>query len=157
MTLLLEPNVLHVNAAGTRTIADFYLLPHSHTFPDPPGEKAPLIHPCRRCGEFSRKNALERVVGANPPPMLLREGVVGECLLDCRLHQLGDPGQAQATQLLARSDSLLACRTSWPRWFQGVSRIAAYARFSHATFYRFANGSNERQRWPLPRAAAPHF
>jgi hypothetical protein len=25
MTLLLEPNVLHVNAAGTRTIADFYL------------------------------------------------------------------------------------------------------------------------------------
>ena len=28
------------------------------------------------------QDALERVVGANPPPMLLRETVVGECLLD---------------------------------------------------------------------------
>src|SRR5262245_6978283 len=45
-----------------------------------------------------------------PPPMLLREGVVGECLLDCCFHQLGGPGQAQATQLLDHSDSLLACR-----------------------------------------------
>ena len=49
-------------------------------------------------------------VAANPPPMLLREGVVGACLLDCRFHQLGGPGQAQATQLLDYSDSLLACR-----------------------------------------------
>src|SRR5215813_7128830 len=56
------------------------------------------------------QDALERVVGANPPPMLLRESVVGECLLDCRFHQLGGSGQAQATQLLDHSDSLLACR-----------------------------------------------
>src|SRR5215813_7622743 len=33
------------------------------------------------------QDALERVVGANPPPVLLREGVVGECLLDRRFHQ----------------------------------------------------------------------
>src|SRR5262249_48076891 len=43
------------------------------------------------------------VVGANPPPMLLRESVVGECLLDCHFHQLGGPGQALATQLLDHS------------------------------------------------------
>src|SRR5262245_15374990 len=57
------------------------------------------------------QDALERVVGANPPPVLLREGVVGECLLDRRFHQLGGPGEAHATQLLDHSDSLLArCR-----------------------------------------------
>ncbi len=38
------------------------------------------------------QDALERVVGANPPPVLLREGVVGERLLDrrrncARLHR----------------------------------------------------------------------
>ena len=36
--------------------------------------------------------------------MLLREGVVSECLLDCRFHQLGGAAQAQATQLLDHSD-----------------------------------------------------
>src|SRR5262249_29259023 len=55
------------------------------------------------------QDALERVVGANPPPVLLREGVVGECLLDCRFHQLGSAAQAQATQLLDHSVGLLAC------------------------------------------------
>src|SRR5262245_28842132 len=50
------------------------------------------------------QDALERIVGANPPPMLLREGVVSECLLDCRFHQLGGAAQAQATQLLDHSD-----------------------------------------------------
>ena len=43
------------------------------------------------------QDALEGVVGANPPPVLLREGVVGERLLDRRFHQLGSPGEAQAT------------------------------------------------------------
>src|SRR6516162_8529187 len=42
----------------------------------------------------------ERVVGANPPPMLLWEGVVGERLLDRHFHQLGGAAQAKATQLL---------------------------------------------------------
>src|SRR5262245_52852634 len=42
-------------------------------------------------------------------PMLLREGVVGECLLDRRFHQLGGAAQAQATQLLDHSNGLLAC------------------------------------------------
>src|SRR5215831_13975576 len=57
------------------------------------------------------QDALEGVVGANPPPVLLREGVVGERLLDRRFPQLGGPGEAQATQLLDHSDSLLArCR-----------------------------------------------
>src|SRR5262249_50839253 len=55
------------------------------------------------------QDALERVVGANPPPVLLREGVVGECFLDRRFHQLGGAAQAQATQLLDHSDGLLAC------------------------------------------------
>src|SRR5262249_29631341 len=54
------------------------------------------------------QDALERVVGANPPPMLLWEGVVGERLLDCHFHQLGGAAQAQATQLLDHSDGLLA-------------------------------------------------
>src|SRR5260221_1558348 len=57
------------------------------------------------------QDALERVVGANAPPVLLREGVVGECFLDRRFHQLGGAAQAQATQLLDHSDGLLArCR-----------------------------------------------
>src|SRR5262249_14488288 len=55
------------------------------------------------------QDALERVVGANPPPVLLREGVVGECFLDRRFHQLGGAAQAQATQLLDHSVGLLAC------------------------------------------------
>src|SRR5215471_2765348 len=41
--------------------------------------------------------------------VLLRQGVVGECLLDRRFHQLGGAAQAQATQLLDHSDGLLAC------------------------------------------------
>src|SRR6516165_11270930 len=46
------------------------------------------------------QDALERVAGANPPPMLLWEGVVGERLLDRHFHQLGGAAQAKATQLL---------------------------------------------------------
>ena len=42
------------------------------------------------------QNALERVVGANPPPVSLRESVVGEGFLDRRFHQLGGAAQAQA-------------------------------------------------------------
>src|SRR5262249_19624547 len=57
------------------------------------------------------QDTLERIVGANPPPVLLRKGVVAERLLDRRFHQLGGPGEAQATQLLDHLDSLLArCR-----------------------------------------------
>src|SRR5262249_32250291 len=57
------------------------------------------------------QDTLERIVGANPPPVLLRKGVVGERLLERRFHQLGGPGEAQATQLLDHSDGLLArCR-----------------------------------------------
>src|SRR5262245_43162372 len=55
------------------------------------------------------QDALERVVGANPPPVLLREGVVSECFVDRRFHQLGGAAQAQATQLLDHSVGLLAC------------------------------------------------
>src|SRR5262245_47819772 len=55
------------------------------------------------------QDALERVVGANPPPVLLREGVVGECFLDRRFHQLGGAAQAHATQLLDHSVGLIAC------------------------------------------------
>src|SRR5262245_6072241 len=57
------------------------------------------------------QDALERVVGANPPPVLLREGVVGECFLDRRFHQLGGAAQAQATQLLDYQEAL---SRSWP-------------------------------------------
>src|SRR5215471_3598365 len=57
------------------------------------------------------QDTLERIVGANPPPVLLRKGVVAERLLDRRFHQLGGSSEAQATQLLDHSDSLLArCR-----------------------------------------------
>jgi len=54
------------------------------------------------------QDALERVAGANPPPMLLWEGVVGERLLDRHFHQLGGAAQAKARQLLDHSDGLLA-------------------------------------------------
>jgi hypothetical protein len=57
----------------------------------------------------TRVRALERIVGANPPPVLLREGVVGERLLDRRFHHLGGAAQAKATQLVDHSDGLLAC------------------------------------------------
>src|SRR5262249_20165902 len=50
------------------------------------------------------QDALERVVGANPPPILRWEGVVGERLLDRHFHQLGGAAQAKATQLLDHSD-----------------------------------------------------
>jgi hypothetical protein len=54
------------------------------------------------------QDALERVVGANPPPMLLWEGVVGERLLDRHFHQLGGAAQAKPMQLFGHSDGLLA-------------------------------------------------
>src|SRR4029434_10143111 len=56
------------------------------------------------------QDALERIVGADAPPVLLREGVVGECLLDRFLDELGSPSQPQRPQLLDHSDGLLACR-----------------------------------------------
>src|SRR6516162_1546947 len=56
------------------------------------------------------QHALKRIVGANPPPVLLREGVVGQRLLNCRLGELGRPGQAQRLQLLNHSSSLLTRR-----------------------------------------------
>src|SRR6516164_5925474 len=73
------------------TGAQWHMLPQS--YPTPPD---------------LTQDALERVVGANPPPMLLWEGVVGERLLDRHFHQLGGAAQAQATQLLDHSDGLLA-------------------------------------------------
>jgi hypothetical protein len=54
------------------------------------------------------QDALERVVGANPPPMLLWEGVVKERVLDPHFDQLGGAAQAKPTQLLDHSDGLLA-------------------------------------------------
>jgi hypothetical protein len=49
--------------------------------------------PRRGCAAGSHAGcSLERVVGANPAPVLLREGVVSECLLERRFHQLGGPG-----------------------------------------------------------------
>jgi len=70
------------------------------------------------------QDAFEWVVGANPPPMLLREGVVGECVLDRRFHQLGGPGQAQATQFLDHSGGLLARRRNV---LAGVDRLSMAA------------------------------
>ena len=40
------------------------------------------------------QDALEGVIGTNTPPVLLREGVVGQRLLDCRFHDLGGLNQA---------------------------------------------------------------
>src|SRR5262249_31071233 len=56
------------------------------------------------------QNALERVVGADAPPVLLRKGVVGQRLLDRRFSKLGRLGEAQAAQLLNHSDGLFARR-----------------------------------------------
>jgi hypothetical protein len=47
--------------------------------------------------------------------VLLREGVVGECFLDRRFHQLGGAAQAQATQLLDYQEALSrSCRRRSP-------------------------------------------
>jgi hypothetical protein len=51
-----------------------------------------------------------RVVGADAPPMLFRERVVGECLLDRRLDEVGNPGQPQRAQLLDPSSTELSRR-----------------------------------------------
>ena len=56
------------------------------------------------------QNTLERVVGADTRPVLLRECVVGQRLLDRRCHKLGSIVKAQAAQLLDHLDSLLPCR-----------------------------------------------
>jgi hypothetical protein len=40
------------------------------------------------------QDALEGVIGTNTPPVLLREGVVGQRLIDCRFHDLGGLDQA---------------------------------------------------------------
>ena len=71
----------------------------------PVGERA---HDARTPSDFAQ-DALERIVGADAPPVLLREGVVGERLLDRRLDEVGSPGQPQRAQLLDHSDDLFAC------------------------------------------------
>ena len=53
----------------------------------PVGERA---HDARTPSDFAQ-DALERIVGADAPPVLLREGVVGERLLDPRLDQICGP------------------------------------------------------------------
>src|SRR5260221_13819165 len=62
------------------------------------------------------QDALERVVGANPPPVLLREGVVGEYLLDLRDISLVDhavPAMWRSlTYRIFRTKELPQC----PRW-----------------------------------------
>src|SRR5262245_16555587 len=63
---------------------------------------------CTHASPDLAQDTLEWVVGADPPPVLLRKGVVAERLLDRRFHQLGGPGEAQAPQLLDHLDSLLA-------------------------------------------------
>jgi hypothetical protein len=62
----------------------------------PVGERA---HDARAPPDLAQ-DALERVVRADAPPVLLRESVVGECLLDRRLDEVGSPGQPQRAQLL---------------------------------------------------------
>src|SRR6188472_3401008 len=46
------------------------------------------------------QDAFERIVRSDAPPMLLREGVVGQRFFDRRAHELGGPGQPQRRQLL---------------------------------------------------------
>src|SRR5262249_37468648 len=72
----------------------------------PVGERA---HDARAPSDLAQ-DALERIVGADAPPVLLREGVVGECLLDRYLDELGGPSQPQRPQLVDHSDGFLACR-----------------------------------------------
>ena len=55
----------------------------------PVGERA---HNARTASDFAQ-HALERIVGADAPSVLLREGVVGERLLDPRLDQICGPLQ----------------------------------------------------------------
>ena len=40
------------------------------------------------------QDALERVVGADAPPVLLREGIIAQCLLDRRFSKFGGLGEA---------------------------------------------------------------
>jgi hypothetical protein len=47
------------------------------------------------------QEALERVVGADAPPVLRWEGVVGQGLFDPRFSKLGRLGEAKAAQLLS--------------------------------------------------------
>src|SRR5262249_50316569 len=77
---------------------------------------SPRSRPCHRkipnpanSEKSCTKGLVDHIRGANPPPVLLRETVVGECLLDRRFHQLGGAAQTQAAQLLDHSDGLLAC------------------------------------------------
>ena len=48
------------------------------------------------------QDALERIVRADAPPVLLRESVVGERLLARRLDEVGSPGQPRSSGLLVR-------------------------------------------------------
>src|SRR5215472_9097534 len=70
---------------------------------------------------------LERVVGADPPPVLLGECIVGQGLLDPRFRELGGSGQAQAAQLAALWSVILrnSARRSriTPCWLGG-SKVA---------------------------------
>jgi hypothetical protein len=58
------------------------------------------------------KLTLSRIVGANPPPVFLREGVVAQGLLDRRFHKLGGSCETQAAQLLDHSDGPFARRNN---------------------------------------------
>src|SRR5689334_20438101 len=78
--------------------------------PEPGGSKVERRLPIWECAHHPRtpsdlaQDALERIVGADTPPMLLREG------LDRSLHELGGSHQTQRPQLLDHSDSLLTRR-----------------------------------------------
>ena len=45
------------------------------------------------------QDAFQRVVGSDPPPVLLRESVIGERLLDAALNKLGGSGKPLLAQL----------------------------------------------------------
>src|SRR5262249_23068526 len=54
------------------------------------------------------QQALERVVGADATPVLLRESIVRQRLLDPRFSKLGGLDETRTAQLLNHSDGLLA-------------------------------------------------
>jgi hypothetical protein len=84
--------------------------------PEPGGSKVERRLPIWECAHHPRtpsdltQDALERIVGADTPPMLLREGIVGQRLFDRSFHELGGSHQTQRPQLLDHSDSLLTRR-----------------------------------------------
>src|SRR5262249_1013835 len=89
---------------------------------DSPSGNAPTTRVRRR---ISRRM---RFVGANPPPMLLWEGVVGERLLDRHFHQLGSGEGPRSFSITRMAYSRAAhtvgyCTTDAPR--RGAKRLAS--------------------------------